>query len=55
MIPGFRKVVLATTFITLASSFGLACAEFDPKVCFEKCMERVKDREKCEYVCQYKK
>lgn len=50
-----RKKTAALLFLWLATAFGLAYAEFDPKECYRKCMEHVKDREKCEYICYGKK
>lgn len=55
MNSSLRKIAAAVVFATMAVSFGTAYAEFDPKKCYDTCMERVKDREKCEYVCDYKK
>jgi hypothetical protein len=51
----FRKFASALTFVTLATAFGTAVADFDPKACYERCMEKEKDREKCQYICNYKK
>ena len=50
-----RLLALAIIFVVFAVSYREAAAEFDPKACFERCMERAKDREKCEYICDPKK
>jgi len=49
-----RILALGVIFVLLAVFYRQASAEFDPKVCFERCMERAKDREKCEYICDPK-
>lgn len=52
-----RKIKAAGTallFVIMAAAVGPASADFDPKRCYEKCMDKVKDREKCEYICDHK-
>lgn len=50
-----KRVMAGTVFAVLMFSFASAMAEFDPKACYERCMEKQKDREKCEYICTPKK
>lgn len=39
----------------LAVSGSRATAdEFDPEACRDRCMERVKDKKKCEFICDPK-
>lgn len=50
-----RRMKTGLVLAALLFSSANALAEFDPKACFERCMEKQKDKEKCEYICTPKK
>lgn len=53
--PVWVRLMGVLMLVAMPGSIGLACAEWDPKACYERCMDRVKDREKCEFICEDKK
>ena len=50
-----RLLGLVAVMAALAVSGSRATAdEFDPEACRDRCMERVKDKKKCEFICDPK-
>lgn len=50
-----RLLGLFAIFAAFSASYSRASSDdFDPEACHERCMERVKDKEKCEFICNPK-
>ncbi|WP_431261648.1 hypothetical protein ACQ859_15215 [Roseateles chitinivorans] len=50
----YRLFGVIAILIVLAGPYSRAADSFDPEVCFDRCMERVKDKQKCEFICDSK-
>lgn len=46
--------VFAILAVFAASYSRASSDDFDPEACRDRCMERVKDREKCDFICDPK-
>lgn len=51
----YLLIGVAAALVAFASAYSSAVADdFDPQACKDRCMERVKDKEKCDFICDPK-